>query len=162
MEKKYYRFLIKDHYDNPNDLVSRRLNRAVRKINDEFQNIITDNGIYIYVYQNNNLFYEFFTGEEINEKIQLEEVELDSILTMVDSLKKSQAYYKMFFLIEKLLFNRDYPINFVEISTMEESSKDRYQLFAEYNHDLTTINPYSEEYSSSYDDVQKVKKVHNK
>ena len=161
MEKEYFRFLIKDHYDNPNDLVSRRLNRAIRKINDNFSNIISNNGVYVYIYKLNNNFYEFFTGEQINENILLEKVEIDTILNMLDSLKESQAYYKMYFLIEKLLFNRNYSISFIEVSTMEEKASDRYQLFNEYNNDLTDINPYSSEYRENYDDV-KIKKLYYK
>ena len=155
MEKKkceVVRILIKDHYDKKEDLVSRPLVRAYKKLNSENINkFITDGGIYLYGFIEDGIIRELVTQQVIDlNNMEYEIVNSSDVLSIMKSLTTKEIQ-RIYALISKYVFGASVEIDFVEVSTLEEKAKDRAYLFDEYNNNLTALNPYDKVNPMEYD-----------
>ena len=144
------KFLVKDHHDSKDDLVSRPLVRAFKKINQGgVKNFITDNGVYLYGYLEDDSVYDVFTERLIEiDNLNYEEASSNELVSKVRTLKEEEIG-KMHALINELVFGQKAKIDF-EISTMEEEAYDRNLMFQEYNEGLSLINPYEKGCENDY------------
>ena len=148
------RILIKDHHDSKEDLVSRPLVRAYRKLNSNgIKQFITDNGIYLYGHKKGNVVTEIITQQVMNVSDKDYEVfDSGELLKMFKSLKKREIQ-DLHILIRKYVFGENVNVNFMEVSTMEERASDRAVQFKEFNKGLSDVNPYDKEHLTDYDQV---------
>ena len=145
------KILVKDHHDSKEDLVSRPLVRGFKKINQGgVSNFITENGVYLYGYLEDDSVYEVFTERPLEvENLEYEEATSNELVCNVRCLKEEEIG-KMHALIDKLVFGQKAKMD-LEISTMEEKAMDRNVFFEEYNNGLTSINPYERGFENDYD-----------
>lgn len=153
------RILIKDHYDKKEDLVSRPLVRAFRKLNSNGINkFITDDGVYIYAHKKGYVVTEIVTQKVMKiNGFDYEVVNSGELLKIIKSLKENEIA-QLHELIRKYVFGENIDIKFMEVSTMEERASDRAMQFKEYNQGLSNVNPYDKEYLTNYDNVIKGRK----
>ena len=144
------KILIKDHHDRVDDLVSRPLVRSLKKINTNGINqIIDENGIYLYCILENGELYETFTQRKLEiDNIDYQEISSADLVNVVKLLNEKDIGM-LHSLICKYVFGDKIKIDFVE-ETMEERASDRAILFQEYNNDVSLINPYEKEHENDY------------
>jgi len=144
------KILIKDHHDNVDDLISRPLVRALKKINtDGINKFISENGIYLYCTLENDGLHEIFTKRNLSmNDVGYVEISSQELIEIVKSLNEEEIGM-MYSLIRKYVFGDKIRIDFVE-ETMEERACDRAILFREYNNDLSLINPYEKYHEYDY------------
>lgn len=152
-DKKVYavKVLIKSHYDNKGDLVSKPFVRAFNKINSQgIKKFITEEGVILYCTLENDKLYDVFTQKLIEvDNFNYEVIPSSILVDVVKSLSKEEIHM-VDALIKKFILGESIDIDFVEVSTMEELSKDRAELFADYELGLTTINPYERYHENDY------------
>lgn len=153
------RIVIKENYENKNDLVLRSYVRALKSIGDN--PYVTEDKAYLYgTIDSDNKFHEAFTGQLIpyNDYELLDEQEVKNILDTVGV----NVIYAIGQIIKNIIFNEN---SQYDIQEMEELAKDRAIEFDAYIKDLISHNPYSEPYngynsfSFKVKEIQKVKKM---
>ena len=150
-KKEVAKVLIKDHHDAREDLVSRPLVRALKKMKSNgVDNFITSNGIYLYGYVLDDKFYEIFTGNLLDiDNLVYQIVPSGELLSKMKFLSKDEIR-KIHALVSKLVFGSQENTDFMEISSLQELASDRASLFKEYNQDLSYINPYEKGALTNY------------
>lgn len=145
------KILIKDHHDKIDDLVSRPLVRALKKVGtDSISKFIDKDGISLYCCLDNGIFYEVFTQRKLEmDDIDYEVVSSKELKDKVKSLTKEEIGM-LHTLIRKFIFGENIKIDLSKFSTMEDLAKDRAILFKEYNNGLLLINPYDKDHENDY------------
>lgn len=153
------RIVIKENYENKNDLVLRSYVRALRSLGNN--PYFDEDKAYIYgTIDDENAFHELFT----NKLIPYDNYQIIDEKIFKDDFKNLgvEIIYSVSQIIKKLIFNEDSKYNIVE---MEELAKDRAVEFDAYIKNLTSHNPYSEplngynNFSFKCNELQKVKKM---
>ena len=134
---KYAKIIVKPCYERRNDLVLRNYIRALKKLN-AISFLDGDNALIYGIVDDNGKFYEMFTKEMIDYNYY-ELIDRDEYFNAFSSISDISIALKK--VIEKLLFNKDVDLN-LEVSNMEDVSKDFKVEFEAYSKYLSRINPY--------------------
>lgn len=150
MRLKYEMILVKNEYQEEGDLVFRPLVRAYKEIGADSL-IENGNAVILGVVDDNGVFYELFTGKEIDYSAHKEYAAIHRCLNSLSREKIELLVEK----INSLVFNergtKDRSSDEIR-QMMEEDAKDRAIEQKAYEDGLSMVNPYDKENPNGYKD----------